>query len=71
MAACALAQAVKPTKVANLCLVPSRISLAKLEAQLVGQFDGPYRLKDALTPVRGEFDFVVIDTAAGARPPDR
>jgi chromosome partitioning protein len=57
-----LAQAVKATKLANLSLVPSRIALAKLEAQLVGQFDGPYRLKDALTPVRGEFDFLVIDT---------
>jgi chromosome partitioning protein len=57
-----LAQIVKPTKVANLCVVPSRISLAKMEAHLVGQFDGPYRLKDALSTVRNEFDVVVIDT---------
>ena len=39
---------VHPTKVANLCLVPARIALAKLEANLVGQFDAPFRLKDAL-----------------------
>jgi chromosome partitioning protein len=52
----------QPTKVANLCLVPSRISLAKLEAQLVGQFDAPYRLKDALAAVRNDFDLVLIDT---------
>ena len=39
---------VHPTKLANLCLVPARISLAKLEANLVGQFDAPFRLKDAL-----------------------
>jgi chromosome partitioning protein len=29
---------------------------------LVGQFDAPYRLKDALTPARNDFDLVVIDT---------
>ncbi len=58
----ALAQVMRPTKVANLCLVPSRISLAKLETQLVGQFDAPYRLKDALAPVRDDFDVFVIDT---------
>ena len=58
----ALSQVVRPTKVANLCLVPSRISLAKLETHLVGQFDAPYRLKDALAAVRNDFDIVLIDT---------
>lgn len=57
-----LAEIVKPTKCANLCLAPSKISLAKLEANLVGQFDAPFRLKDALAPVRKEFDVIVIDT---------
>jgi chromosome partitioning protein len=28
----------------------------------VGQFDAPYRLKDALPAVRNDFDLVVIDT---------
>ncbi|MCL5006107.1 MAG: ParA family protein [Acidobacteria bacterium] len=55
-------EVVKPTRWANLSLVPSRIALAKLEAQLVGQFDAPFRLKDAITPCREDFDFVVIDT---------
>ena len=58
----ALSQVMRPTKLANLCVVPSRISLAKLEAQLVGQFDAPYRLKDALPAVRNDFDLLVIDT---------
>ena len=53
---------VHPTKVANLCLVPARISLAKLEANLVGQFDAPFRLKDALVGARDDFDLIVIDT---------
>ena len=57
-----LPEVVRPTKVANLCVVPARIALAKLEAQLVTQFDAPFRLKDALAPLKSEFDMVVIDT---------
>jgi chromosome partitioning protein len=57
-----LTEVVRPTKMANLGLVPSKISLAKLEAHLVGQFDGPFRLKDALQPVRDNYDVIVIDT---------
>ena len=53
---------VRPTKAANLCLVPSKIALAKLEANLVGQFDAPYRLKDALASAKNDFDLIVIDT---------
>lgn len=53
---------VKPTRCANLCLVPSKIALAKLEAHLVGQFDAPFRLKDALAPYRKDFDMILIDT---------
>lgn len=57
-----LTEVVKPTKFANLCLGPSKISLAKLEANLVGQFDAPFRLKDALATVRKDFDLILIDT---------
>ena len=53
---------VHPTKMANLCVVPARISLAKLEANLVGQFDAPFRLKDALSTAKDEIDLIVIDT---------
>jgi chromosome partitioning protein len=57
-----LADVVKPTRVPNLALAPSKISLAKLEPTLIGQFDAPYRLKDALVSCRDNFDIVVIDT---------
>jgi chromosome partitioning protein len=57
-----MTEVVKPTKTPNLCVGPSKIALAKLEATLVGQFDAPYRLKDALTPVRNDFDIILIDT---------
>jgi len=53
---------VRPTSAPNLSLVPSRISLAKLEQVLVGQFDAPFRLKDALASIRANFDYIVIDT---------
>lgn len=58
----AFGEIVKPTRLANLCLVPSKIALAKLETNLVGQFDAPYRLKDALAPSRKDFDIILIDT---------
>ena len=57
-----LSEVIKPTKCANLSLAPSRIALAKLEAQLVGQFDAPFRLKDAIATCRDDFDIVLIDT---------
>jgi chromosome partitioning protein len=49
-------------KVENLDLAPSRISLAKLEAKLVGEIDGHFKLKDTLEPVRDKYQFIVIDT---------
>jgi chromosome partitioning protein len=53
---------VQPTKVENLSLAPSRIALAKIEAQLVGELDGHFRLKDRLERLKGKFDVVVVDT---------
>jgi chromosome partitioning protein len=57
----ALADIVVPSGVANLDLAPSRISLAKLEARLVGEMDAHFRLKDKINGLVG-YDFVVIDT---------
>ena len=45
----------------NLWVAPARISLAKLEARLVGELDAHFRLKDRLEPVRERFPYVVID----------
>jgi len=57
-----LAAVIKPTKDAKLFLGPGRLSLAKLEQVLAGQFDAPFRLKDALAPILKEYDYVVLDT---------
>ena len=46
----------------GLEVIPSRISLAKLESKLVGDFDAPFRLKDRLEGLRGRYDVVLIDT---------
>ncbi len=43
-------------------MAPARIGLAKLEAQLVGEIDAHYRLKDRLEAVKDNYDFVVVDT---------
>lgn len=46
----------------TLDVVPSAISLAKIEARLLGEIDSYYRLKDELEPVRQKYDYIVIDT---------
>ena len=55
-------EVIQPSSVPNLDIAPSRIALAKLEAQLVGDIDGHFRLKDRLEAVRSDYEFVVIDT---------
>jgi len=40
----------------------SRISMAKIEPSLLGEFDGHFRLKDKLEPIRKKYDFIFIDT---------
>ena len=57
-----ITNAVKPTKDSNLFVGGGRLSLAKLETVLAGQFDAPYRLKDALAPILKEYDYIVLDT---------
>lgn len=51
-----------PTKVERLDIVPSKISLAKLEAKLVGDFDAIFRLRDRIEQIRSNYDLIFIDT---------
>lgn len=51
-----------PTAINGLDVVPARISLAKLESKLVGDFDAPFRLKDRLEPFKKSYEFILIDT---------
>ncbi len=50
------------TKVKNLDLVPSKISLAKMEAKLVGDFDAIFRLRDRIEEIRNQYDIILFDT---------
>jgi chromosome partitioning protein len=57
-----IAKIIRPTKDENLFVAPARLALARLEQQLAGQFDAPFKLKDALAPALKDFEFIVIDT---------
>ena len=50
------------TQVPNLFLAPSKIALAKLESKLIGELDGPFRLKDKMKDAATEYDYIFIDT---------
>jgi len=50
------------SRIPGLDLAPSRIALAKLESQLVGEIDGHFRLKDRLQSIRDRYDYVIVDT---------
>jgi chromosome partitioning protein len=51
-----------PTPLPNLSIAPSRIALAKLESKLIGEIDGPFRLKDKMKDASVEYDYIFIDT---------
>lgn len=53
---------IKHTRLGGLDILPSRISLAKFESKLIGEFDAPFRLKDRLEPLHPNYDFILIDT---------
>ena len=57
-----MAKVIRPTKDPNLFVAPGRLALARLEQQLAGQFDAPFRLKDSLAPILKEFEYIVLDT---------
>ena len=59
--ACSLSDVIQPSTQEGLWVAPAHIGLAKLEAQLVGDLDAAFRVKDKLAAVRDQFPYVVID----------
>jgi chromosome partitioning protein len=59
----AVLQVDRPPFHGGLYLLPSSVDLAGIEVELAGQEQGQreYRLRAALEPLRGDFDFVLID----------
>ncbi len=43
-------------------IAPAGIGLSRVEAQLQGELEAPYRLKDILDKLVDQFDIVIIDT---------
>ena len=49
-----LEELVYKTNTENLSIIPSRISLAKLEAKLIGDFDAAFKLRDRIENLAGK-----------------
>jgi chromosome partitioning protein len=50
------------TTVPGLNLVPSKISMAKIESNLLGEIDSYYRLKDKIEGIKNDYQYIIIDT---------
>ena len=55
-------QAVRPTSLANLDLIPAGQRLSGAEIELVSLFGREARLKNALAKLRDSYDFIFLDT---------
>src|ERR1700680_3676810 len=54
-----LASVIKVSKNPMLSVAPARLALAKIEQQLAGQFDAPFKLKDALSPIVKDYEYII------------
>lgn len=54
-------QLIEPVEVEHVFVVPATIQLAGAEIELVSALSRENRLKNILAPVRGDFDFIIID----------
>jgi chromosome partitioning protein len=54
-------EAIQRTDLASLHLVGSSPDLAASEIELIDVVDRSFRLRDAIAPVMGEYDFIVVD----------
>jgi chromosome partitioning protein len=55
-------EVITATPLAHLSVAPSSIALAKLDSRLLGEMDAHFKLKDCLTPIHEDFDYILIDT---------
>lgn len=57
-----LERAIVPTEIENLNLVPATINLAGADVELVSALSRETRLRQALAPSAGAYDFVLVDS---------
>ncbi len=55
-------EAIRPTRVPGLDIIPANASLADANLALAGELGRERRLRLALEPVEGDYEFVVLDT---------
>ena len=61
MGSATLAEALLPTEVASLSLVPGSKNMIGANLELVSQERREFRLREAIEAVRGEYSFIVLD----------
>lgn len=52
---------IQSTSQENLWIVPSNIQLAAAELELVGVKNREFRLKDAVEPLKNQYDYILVD----------
>ena len=57
----AVADAIRDTMIETLKLLPAQVELAGAEVELVNLLAREQRLKNAIAPVRDQFDFIFVD----------
>jgi len=50
------------SNIPGLDMAITKISMAKLEPALAGEFDGHFRLKDVIEPIKARYGYIIIDT---------
>lgn len=58
---CALAEAVLATEIGTLALVPSSKNLIGANVELIQNDQRAFRLREALKPERGKYDYILLD----------
>ncbi len=58
---CTAEEAILPTEYANLSVLPATISLASAEFDLIEREKSAAALRDALEPLKSQYDFILID----------
>jgi chromosome partitioning protein len=61
MSLCTAADAIQPTALENLLVLPSSKNLTGANIELIEVEGREFRLRDALAPIRSEFEYIVLD----------
>ena len=60
---CTAKEAIQKTSATNVDIIPAHIDLVAIEIELVNMEQREYMLKQAIEPVKDDYDFILIDCA--------